>query len=324
MTNINPPKSTKPSTSKSPTVEELQARQAFKELYGEEAIKSAELQTQITTLPNTLSDEEKLQELFSNAKSFVAYVLDADNKNGKRIQCNLCSSSEARQADAQLSFIHSYKELYKKADDLKIKPRKETKLTDKEIRLAISQAKPKIVKTFKDLWNSKYKFDPKLATDDHIKLWVWSLTPTQNELDIAVMKHWMWQVKRQAKGEKVINPIMPIFYSKKGGEGKSWQIEKLIKPVADINNNMFVIPSIKMSYIDNDNFPKMLENKLICFFDEMSQYKILKLLKFPFYENYWNEFISRSRRFAASRRVAQRTQRKKIGICYFDRARVRS
>lgn len=231
----------------------------------------AELEIKSTTFQPTTEDleEQELRELLSDSQKFIGYVLSEDDKNGKFIQSNLCSSNHAKLAQAELDIKMFYKRLIIKAAVKKVSRIKDLKLSDREIRLATDTYMPIIIDDFRTEWCDKYKFSPEDASDSHIENWIWALTPGQNNLDVAIMKHWLWQIKRNMFNKKVINPIMPILYSKKGGDGKSWQVDKLIAPLNGYNG-LFVIPNVKISFIRDDNFPKMLDNKRVCVFDEMS------------------------------------------------------
>ena len=52
-------------------------------------------------------------------------------------------------------------------------------------------------------------------------------------LDIAVVKHFVWQVKRKLIGLPVDHHIMPILFGKSGG-GKSVAIHKLVEPLKEL------------------------------------------------------------------------------------------
>lgn len=79
---------------------------------------------------------------------------------------------------------------------------------------------------------------------------------------LAVLSHWIWQVKRKMNDESVVYHIMPIFYGKQGG-GKTEAIKKLYKPLQN-----FTLGISLSQMTDDRNYKAMSENYII-FFDEM-------------------------------------------------------
>lgn len=53
------------------------------------------------------------------------------------------------------------------------------------------------------------------------------------ELNIAIIKQWIWQTKRLYSGQVVTDPLMINFYSKSGGSGKTTLVREIIKPLTD-------------------------------------------------------------------------------------------
>lgn len=54
-----------------------------------------------------------------------------------------------------------------------------------------------------------------------------------SELDLQVLSHWAWQIKRKALNLPVYEHIAVVLYSEVQGVGKSTAIQKLIAPLAD-------------------------------------------------------------------------------------------
>ena len=93
--------------------------------------------------------------------------------------------------------------------------------------------------------------------------WVFAITGKRNKLDIAVMKHFIWQTKRKIFGLEVGNHMMPVLYGKSGG-GKSVAVSSLIKPLSDVALNS------DMSLIEDQLFKKALGRNYVVFFDELA------------------------------------------------------
>jgi hypothetical protein len=66
--------------------------------------------------------------------------------------------------------------------------------------------------------------------DAPLRDWLRAVTGTIDELDLAVMKHFLWQVKRKLDGQPVEYHIMPVIVGRTGS-GKSVAVEKLVGPV---------------------------------------------------------------------------------------------
>lgn len=99
---------------------------------------------------------------------------------------------------------------------------------------------------------------------DEICKFVEAVTGTQHPLDIAVMRHWIWQVKRKFKRLETKHHIMPIFYGKTRS-GKTTAIEKLIQPIKQLT----MIAELSMVNDSRNDFN--LIEKLVIFFDELGK-----------------------------------------------------
>lgn len=95
-----------------------------------------------------------------------------------------------------------------------------------------------------------------------IDIWVKSITGSSDNLNIRVMEHWIWQIKRKLVGLEVDHHIMPILYGKSGA-GKSVAVRNLIGPLqeAAIATDM----SIFMDQFSKRQFSR----NFIMFFDEL-------------------------------------------------------
>jgi hypothetical protein len=74
----------------------------------------------------------------------------------------------------------------------------------------------------------------KLPERDWIGEWVGAATSRQDPLDVAVMRHFVWQVRRKLYGLPVEHHMMPTLYGKSGG-GKSVAMHALLKPLSDVS-----------------------------------------------------------------------------------------
>jgi molybdopterin-guanine dinucleotide biosynthesis protein len=96
--------------------------------------------------------------------------------------------------------------------------------------------------------------------------WCEALIGKVDKITIAIMKHFIWQIKRKLADKEVKYPIMPVFYGKSGA-GKSYHLRHhILKPIKDI------------VYFDGD-FRKLVDSReaynlashYVYFLDEMSK-----------------------------------------------------
>ncbi len=101
---------------------------------------------------------------------------------------------------------------------------------------------------------------------DLIEQWVTAATGKTDPCDVAVMKHFIWQVKRKLYDLPVEHHMMPVLFGKSGG-GKSVAVHQLLKPLESVTmlQNMTVF---------NDQFSRQMFNKnFVMFFDELAKSK---------------------------------------------------
>lgn len=89
-----------------------------------------------------------------------------------------------------------------------------------------------------------------------------AITGEEDEDTIAVMSHWIWQVKKKMLKQLPTYHIMPIFYGKQGG-GKTMALNRFIGPIAN-----FRLDIDMKEAADSKCFAAMEENYVIVF-DEM-------------------------------------------------------
>jgi len=109
------------------------------------------------------------------------------------------------------------------------------------------------------------EFNPSAAPNDSVEKWLRAVTGKCDKLDLAVFRHFIWQVKRKLNNMRVEWHIMPIFYGP-SGSGKSRAIEKLFTIVDEVVNapdSLTVLEDSRNAHIFGKFF--------IIFFDEMSK-----------------------------------------------------
>lgn len=92
--------------------------------------------------------------------------------------------------------------------------------------------------------------------------WVQAVTGCTSHLDIAVLKHFIWQTKRKLKKLQVENHMMPVLFGKSGG-GKSMAVQSIISPLqmVSLHTDMTIF---------GDKFSKrVFTRNFIIFFDEL-------------------------------------------------------
>lgn len=129
---------------------------------------------------------------------------------------------------------------------------------DDVVILWISSEKRK----FLDETRSLLSFQP--AETDLIREWVKASAGRESDLDIAVMRHFIWQVRRKLFGLDVYHHMMPILYGKTGG-GKSRAVLQLLKPLENLTLHSDL--SIFSDQFKMRQFTKMY----VMFFDEMAK-----------------------------------------------------
>lgn len=64
--------------------------------------------------------------------------------------------------------------------------------------------------------------------------------PMMHEANVVAMKQWIWQVKRNIANRPVVWHVVPIFWSKENGTGKSFNLRRLLSPVDKFTRNLDV------------------------------------------------------------------------------------
>ncbi|HSN14009.1 MAG TPA: VapE domain-containing protein [Anaeromyxobacteraceae bacterium] len=111
---------------------------------------------------------------------------------------------------------------------------------------------------------SRVKFDPSLG-DKAIREFVLAVTGREEPLDVAVFKHFVWQVKRKLHGLDVERHLMPILFGAQGS-GKSVAVEKLLSVIIEFTDRMG-----DLSCMSDDRHAYRLSESYVVFCDEMAK-----------------------------------------------------
>jgi hypothetical protein len=101
------------------------------------------------------------------------------------------------------------------------------------------------------------------GNDSLVERFVLAVTGKSEPLDVAVIKHFIWQVKRKLFGLKVEHHLMPILLGKTGG-GKTEAVKKLLSPIGDLCD-----PVGDLTILEDERHSFRLAQSFVLFFDEM-------------------------------------------------------
>lgn len=71
------------------------------------------------------------------------------------------------------------------------------------------------------------------SESDLVESWVAAICGKNSTLDTAVLKHFLWQVKRKLAGLEVVHHCMPVLFGRSGA-GKSVAVSRLIEPLRSV------------------------------------------------------------------------------------------
>ena len=108
-------------------------------------------------------------------------------------------------------------------------------------------------------------YDPSAEAKIPVANWLKAVTGKVDPVEVAVVRHWIWSIKRKLHGLPVIHHIMPVIVGKTGS-GKSVAVEKLLAPV----RAMCAEPG-DMTILADDRQLFRLAEAFVCFFDEMAR-----------------------------------------------------
>lgn len=98
--------------------------------------------------------------------------------------------------------------------------------------------------------------------NDPVATWVTAVRGKRSDLDIAVVKHFIWQVKRKLSGQAVEHHMMPVLFGRSGA-GKSVAVSRLIEPLKA------VALQTDMSIFSDQFSRRAFARNFLVFFDEL-------------------------------------------------------
>lgn len=97
---------------------------------------------------------------------------------------------------------------------------------------------------------------------DSVASWVTAVCGKKSVLDVAVVKHFLWQVKRKLAGLPVEQHMMPVLFGRSGA-GKSVAVSRLIEPLKA------VALQTDMSIFSDPFSRRAFARNFLVFFDEL-------------------------------------------------------
>jgi hypothetical protein len=137
----------------------------------------------------------------------------------------------------------------------------------------VDSCSQKTINAHLNIWLESEKENLLVDLRNHIKFggespelerWLKAIRPEADETDLAVMRHWIWQVKRKIFSRSVENHLMPVFCGLTN-TGKSVAIRKLIAPLRIVSSTT----DLKRLADSREDF--LLIRNYIMFLDEMAK-----------------------------------------------------
>jgi hypothetical protein len=97
---------------------------------------------------------------------------------------------------------------------------------------------------------------------DPVANWVNAVCGRKSDLDVVVVKHFIWQVKRKLAGKSVEHHMMPVLFGRSGA-GKSVAVSRLIEPL------LKVALQADMSIFSDQFSRQAFARNFLVFFDEL-------------------------------------------------------
>lgn len=129
------------------------------------------------------------------------------------------------------------------------------------IRMALTEKIQSVA--FEALENLKVQLSFEDTGHSEIEKFQLALTGSKDELALACIKQFVWQVRRKLFGKSVTNHLMVVLFGQQGS-GKSRALEKLLNPIWSL-----VLPTIICDIVD-ERFQPQLSKHFVAFIDEMA------------------------------------------------------
>lgn len=100
---------------------------------------------------------------------------------------------------------------------------------------------------------------------ESIELLLEAWTGKKDRKDVAVLAHFIWQIKRKLNHLPVGNHIMPVLYGKQAG-GKSRAVGALVEPLNKLGFALFT----SVSQLSDERYLKVLSQNYVLFADELT------------------------------------------------------
>lgn len=114
----------------------------------------------------------------------------------------------------------------------------------------------------------KEVLDPLTAPQAHelgmpeLRRWVRAVTGKEDPVDVAVVAHFLWQVKRRVAGLEVDHDVMPILVGKQG-DGKSKAVKRLVAGFQEL------VLAVNATTLTDDRCREALSDYIIGVWDEL-------------------------------------------------------
>lgn len=126
--------------------------------------------------------------------------------------------------------------------------------------------------SFKEIGNT-LKYDPKLkeTSSSQLARYLEALTNAPAKpWDVAVLQHFIWQVKRKLNDLPVTYHMMPVVWGTKQGTGKTTAIQKLLQPLSsNVNGPGLVYTGLSFENLGDDRYFRVFAKYPVIFLDEM-------------------------------------------------------
>ncbi len=102
--------------------------------------------------------------------------------------------------------------------------------------------------------------------DSFIRSFARAVTGRESTVDVAVLKHFIWQVKRKVYDMEVEHHLMPILCGKHQGAGKSVAVRKVLRPI-----ERFKDEPANLAILGDERQAFRFSRSFVLFFDEMAK-----------------------------------------------------